>query len=309
MEQLENYILTETKKILKEEMGINREVQEATSNVLEFVNEILSHKEYYKEYLWDKNNPESKVYGVLGFCNYTLFEGFDIRLHIQMCIFDDKEKMNDAYKTLDNIEMYHYDFQSHIIAIHFPAYRPNFNYNKDIIQIGLKNTRIRGTISHEIKHAFQSFKKEQKGHKSNLNSYKKSRIYVKALEWNESKNKDEKLFGYAIYYCFPIEITANMESLFTSIKQNCNDLNEAINYIKASDISRSAQGISNLIHAINNNHFIENIFIKFKNDFHRDKKWLINHLNNGLKLLKRCIKRTINLSEQYFNNTQKPIDY
>ena len=45
MEQLENYILAETRKILNEELGVSKEVQEATSNVLEFVNEILSHKD------------------------------------------------------------------------------------------------------------------------------------------------------------------------------------------------------------------------------------------------------------------------
>lgn len=303
MKQLKNYIITETKKILNEELGINKEVQEATSNILEFVNEILSDKKNYGEFFWD-NNPENKVYGVLGHCEYTLFNGYNIQLYIQMCIFDDREKMKKAYETFSDIERYYFSSFSNAIVLHFPAYRPNFNYNKDIVQIGLKNTRIRGTLSHEIKHAFQFFKKRQTREILRLNSYKKSEVYTTANEWAKSKNTNKCLFGYAIYYCFPTEITANMESLFTNIKQNCNDLNEAIQFIKTSELSRTAQATNYLVGEIINNHFPEEIYVELKNDFNRDKEWLIKHLNKGLKLLKRCLKRATILSKQYFGDTQ-----
>ena len=50
MELLENYIQAQTRKIIKEELGISKEVQEETTNLINFINtEILSNQEYYEE--------------------------------------------------------------------------------------------------------------------------------------------------------------------------------------------------------------------------------------------------------------------
>ena len=305
MKQLKQYILNETKKILNEELGISKEVQEATTNVLSFINEkFLSDRKLYKEYLWEFGNPESKVYGVEQMCDYPLFDNFVIKLIVRSCIFDDKEKMNEAYATLNNIEQYHFEPARKVIVLCFPAYRPNFNYGKDIIQIGLKNTRIRGTLAHEIKHAFQFFKKTQKYNTPNLLHHKDSNIYHKALKWADSKDKYMAPIGYYVYYCTGPEVTANMESLFTSIKQNCNNIDEAKDFIKKSRLSYNFYGLMKLIDDINKNNIPDNVFIMFKEYFNRDKEWLIKHFNKGVKSLKRCIKRAAALSQKYFNNTQ-----
>ena len=84
MKQLKQYILNETRKIINEELGISKEVQEATTNVLSFINEkFLSDRKLYKEYLWEFGNPESKVYGVEQMCDYPLFDNFVIKLREQ----------------------------------------------------------------------------------------------------------------------------------------------------------------------------------------------------------------------------------
>lgn len=305
MELLENYIQAQTRKIIKEELGISKEVQEETTNLINFINtEILSNQEYYEEYYWERDKPETKVYGVYDLYDYTLFGDFNIQILVKVCIFDDKEKMDEAYKTLNNLELYFFDHAYQRIVVCFPAYRPNFNYGKDILQIGLKNTRIRGTLSHEIKHAYQSYIKRTKNLSQRLNSHKNSIIYRKALEWQHAKNNDMGILGYAVYYCFPSEITANMELLYTTIKQNCTNLNDALEYIKRSQISRDTYRVISLIKSIENNKFPEETLMEFEKYFNRNRTWLLKFLKKGFALLTKCLKRATILSKQYFDNTQ-----
>jgi hypothetical protein len=314
MKQLKQYILNETRKVINEELGISREVQEETTNIINSINDILSRKNFFNYRIEGVN-----VYGTREMYRIKCFNtGLSVCLEIYFA--GSKDELSKITSQMSNPEKYHFEPHTNAICLRFPILRENnFDLNRDVIQIGVRNTRIRGVISHELKHAFQMFKMREKS--KNINcfmSYKESYIYAVGKSYYRGKDPNLKKLGYMLYYTSPSEITANIEKLYTDIIQNADSeteaLNELINSRYMSVFDTLGFFIEEIEKCIQTNDTQNQWMIaceKFKQDCKDGEihsniniKWVLNRFKKAYNKLNKGINGIEKLINRHFNKTQ-----
>lgn len=325
MKQLENYILSETRKILKEEMGISQIVNDETNRIVEILNEVLKNKNNYHQFYWNPHDKNTLTYGIQSEQEITLFGYYTITLLFKICVIDSSKAMDYAYEHFKNLEKYAFVSETDTIYLHCPAYRPNFDYSNGTIQIGREYTRFRGTLSHEVKHAYQFFQKHIENFKEredmnyNLLAHDDSKVYRKVLK-SIDRYKDccpqISLIAHSIYYTFPIEITANVQKLWTLIQQDSFGYYDvALSELENSKYVEMIYTIKYCIRLLedSDNAMDDKTYtflIVFSHYLGRSKEWIIKHLTKGYKKLLQGYGRVRTMIEKYYdkNNVLPPED-
>ena len=325
MKTLENYILREARKVLKEEMGISQIVNDETNKIVKILNDILKDRNNYQQFYWNPNNKNTLTYGVQLEQEVTLFGYYNITLSFKICIIDSEKGLDYAYEHFNNLEKYVFISEADMIRLHCPAYRPNFDYSNETIQIGREYTRFRGTLSHEVKHAYQFFQKHIENFKEredmtyNLLAYDDSKVYRKTLKSVDRYKKscpEMSLIAHCIYYTFPIEITANVQKLWTLVQQDSFGYYDvALSELENSRYVEMIQTVKYCIRLLeDSDNVMDNktytFLVIFSHYLGRPKEWMIKHLKKGYKKLVQGYGRVRTMIEKYYdkNNVLPPED-
>lgn len=299
MDRLKKYIINEIRKVINEEMGISEEVTESTEDVLKIINKVLSNPKNYKYFDWN-GDGSSQVYGIEEDFPVFVFNKYYIYMYLRIVVCNSTSEL----KGLNDIEKYSFmPDASTRLTLHFPIVRKKFKKG-DTVQIGLSGTRIRSTIAHELKHAYQYLSEmESKGNigeygmidMSNdvgLGNYKERAAYQTSHKIMRKKyTKQIQRIGYLMYYVDKAEITANVQKLYSQTIQDAEDLQEAMYLIDTSRYVGHIYDIRNLIEQIETGFIGPRIMKYVEGQYNMSKKWILIKLKNGEKALLKGLGR------------------
>lgn len=299
MDRLKKYIINEIRKVINEEMGISEEVTEATEYIIKIINEILANPQNYKYFDWN-GDGSSKVFGIEEDFPVSVFGEYYIYMYLRVVVCNSTSQL----KGLEDIEKYSFmPDASTRLTLNFPIVRRNFKKG-DTVQIGLSGTRIRSTIAHEMKHAYQYLKEmDSKGKigeygmidmndDAGLGNYKERRAYYTSHKLMKKKYTNQiKRIGYLMYYVDNAEITANVQKLYSQIIQDAEDLQEAMYLIDTSRYVEHIYNIRNLIEQIETGFIGPRVMKYVEGQYNMSKKWILIKLKNGEKALLKGLGR------------------
>lgn len=292
--------MNNNKKLIKEELGISQIVVKETDELINLLNECSSDINNYRYFTWDENYDN--VYGIQLSGTITLFDNYEVTLFFKLGIFNSKEELQDFYKKAKYPERYYFNSDDNCILISCCAYRENFRYGIDTIQLGIKNTRLRGTLSHELKHAYQFFMKN----KTPLLNNNNGPLYLNALKLKEEQTGYPSIIGYILYYLYNIEITANVQDLWTTIIHNADgDYNKALEIFNNSELYKTTKAVPLTIKIFNDNKISQEQIDIIQSYLKLPINKVFSLLNNGNKKLIKACGKIRTMIEKYFNNTTK----
>lgn len=299
MEELKKYIINEIRKVVNEEMGISEEVTESTEDVLKIINKVLSNPSNYKYFDWN-GDGSSQVYGIEDDFPVFVFNKYYIYMYLRIVVCNSTSEL----KGLKEIEKYSFmPDASTRLTLHFPIVRKKFKKG-DTVQIGLSGTRIRSTIAHELKHAYQYLKEMESkgnfdeygtvdvGNDVGLGNYKERAAYQTSHRIMRKKYTNQiNRIGYLMYYVDKAEITANVQKLYSQTIQDAEDLQEAMYLIDTSRYVEHIYDIRNLIEQIETGFIGPRIMKYMEMQYKMSKKWILIKLKNGEKALLKGLGR------------------
>ena len=249
-------------------------------------------------YNWDESH---EVYGVCFKNHVKLFNTYAIDLYVSIAMFNSIDNLREFYNNAQVPEHYGFSEEDDAIIIRCGVLIEN---DTNIIQLGVKNTNlayIQGTLSHELQHIYQFIMKN----KTPLMGNKSKTLYLNALKLKqEQKGKGYSwIIGYLIYYLYNIEITANIQTLWSQINQNADgDYNKALEIFNNSELFNNTRAINHLINIINNNNISQeqiNIVQSYLNiPFNK----VISILKKGNKRLLNACGKLKTMIENNYNN-------
>lgn len=287
----------QNKNIIKEELGISQIVNNETNELIDYLNHILSNKNNYMTFGWDDNH---EVYGVSFMTKIKLFDNFDVDLLFRIALFSSYEECEKFFNEAEEPERYYFNGEDNLILISCCTYRDNFNYDTDTLKLGIKNTRLRGTLSHELKHAYQFFMKN----KTPLLNDKNKRLYRNALNLTKEQKGYPSIIGYVFYYLYNIEITANAQNLWTTINQDTNgDYNKALQIFNESELFRTTKAIPLLIKLINDGTITQEQINIVQSYLNMPINKVISMLKQGNKRLRKVCGKLRTMIENNYNKS------
>ena len=287
--------------ILNEEKGISDMVEFATDRLINVINGELQNPHKYGEVVLKCPKGQYKTFGAQIMANMRIFGNYSLFIYFTIGVISSKEELEKAYTQYGTLEDYY--FVNHpslgpMLYIQCPALRNGFKPYDDLLEIGLIGTRIRSTLSHELKHAYQFFMSS--GH---LMNYKQTKIYDKAILYKEQGEKEQNDFkylaGYFLYFASPTEVTANAQLVYTQIMQDAENKKHAYDILSDSDLNLASYDIADFIADMDKMLKLQDIE-DFKRFFNRDIEWLKKYLKKNLAKIIRSIKRIEKLIEYYF---------
>lgn len=307
MDRLKKYIINEIRKVVNEEMGISEEVTEATEHVIKIINKILANPQNYTYFDWN-GDGSSKVFGIEEDFPVFVFDKHYIYMYLRVVVCNSKQELNG----LKDVEKYSFmPDASTRLTLHFPIVRRNFKKG-DTVQIGLSGTRIRSTIAHELKHAYQYLSEmESKGsigeygmidmsNDEGLGNFKERAAYQTSHKIMKQKyTKQIRRIGYLMYYVDKSEITANVQKLYSQTLQDAEDLDEALYLIDTSHYVKHIYDIRNLIEQIETGFIGPRIMKYVERQYNRPAEWIIKQLRKGEKELLRGLGRVKMLVQKH----------
>ena len=284
------------KNIIKEELGISQIVNSETNELIDYLNDILSNTKNYTFFNWDDNH---KVYGTSIKRQITLFNEYNIDLYFSIAVFNSYDNLMEFNQNADTPTHYGFSEEDNAIVIRCNIYKENFKYNIDTIQLGEKNTSLRSTLSHELKHAYQFFKKN----KTPFFNDRTSALYNNSIKLNKEQKGIPSLIGYYIYYTNNIEITANLQALWMTINQDADNYNKALEIYNNSELVETTKIISFIIQKIKNNTIPQEQINTVQNYLNISINKVISLLESGnKKLIKACGRIRQMIENNYKNN-------
>lgn len=271
---------------LNEELGISKEVQQESLRMINSINELLFHKELYRTYHLN-DNSEPLVYGIYLYETVTLFGDFPVKLLLQIYFCKGDGYYADLSKKVKQPLRFSFNDKSDTMIIRFPVIRnEDFDFDIDDVQITKSTNPIYGTLSHEIKHAYQKAMVRRNTGRENIVSYRKKNVYDKAHDFLHSdrmKSNDmlSKLI-FAVYYLYPQEITANIESLYTKTLRNNDNIKSALDFVIKSQMFKTIEVFENDLYTLKHNDVDKEIEDEIQLVLNRSIDWLIRHMEKGI---------------------------
>lgn len=307
MDKLKKYIINEIRKVINEEMGISEEVTEATEYVIKIINKLLANPQNYTYFDWN-GDGSSKVFGIEEDFPVFVFGKHCIYMYLRVVVCNSNQEL----KGLKDVEKYSFmPDASTRLTLHFPIVRKKFKKG-DTVQIGLSGTRIRSTIAHELKHAYQYLSEmEAKGNigeygmvdmnnDEGLGNFKERVAYQTSHKIMKQKyTKQIRRIGYLMYYVDKAEITANVQKLYSQTLQDAEDLDEALYLIDTSHYVKHIYDIRNLIEQIETGFIGPRIMKYVEGQYNRPAEWIIKKLRKGEKELLKGLGRVKMLVQKH----------
>ena len=272
---------------LNEELGISKEVQQELLKIINRINKLLSQKQSYTVYyLNDRTEPA--VYGINTIEYPLLFGDFPVYLRLQIYFCNGQDDYDNLAKQVKNPEWFSFNDNKDEIIIRYPIIRSvNFDFDINDVQIVDKTETIYGSLSHELKHAYQKDMLLRNTDKERLFSRNKRDAYTNILTFlhKEKREDNEILYDlvYEFYYLYTQEITANIESLYTMTLRNADNIDDALGYVKNSQMYRFIMMMQNDYEYIKNGAIDKEIEEQLKLKLNVSINWLIHHMEKGLK--------------------------
>ena len=275
---------------LNEELGFSKDVDLEINHVIDIIIDGLKNKNNYGEFIWDDDKGLS-VYGVNFINDVVLFGCYKIKIIVRFGIFSSTKEYIEFCEMINELNEYYFNAFLECISISSIVFRKNFDKQNGILTIDKNDIKLRSTLEHEIKHAYQYFKRNYKDgnvEQGQIADYKEQRIYNISIRLsNDSKNNKPSIIGYAIYYTFPMEITANIQKTWSLIQQNSqNDYNCALEELDNSYYTKMLKYIKNSVLAMENNISTKDINFLEK-EYNRSINWIFARIKKGYKNLLR----------------------
>ena len=272
---------------LNEELGISKEVQQESLRMFNSINELLLHKELYRTYHLN-GKTEPLVYGVCLYQNIVMFDDFPVKLLLQIYFCKGDDYYADLSKKVKQPLRFAFNDKTDTMIIRFPVIRnADFDFDVDSVQITKSTNPIYGTLSHEIKHVYQKAMVRKNTGRENIVSYRKKNVYGKAHDFLHSdKMKDNDILSkliFAVYYLYPQEITANIESLYTKILRNNDNIKDALEFVIKSQMFKTIEALENDLYELKYNGVDKEIEEEIQLVLNRNTDWLIRHMERGIK--------------------------
>ena len=272
---------------LNEELGISKEVQQESLRMINSINELLFHKEFYRAYHLN-DNTEPLVYGIYLYETVMLFGDFPVKLLLQIYFCKGEDYYVDLSKKVKQPLRFSFNDKSDTMIIRFPVIRnEDFDFDIDDVQITKNTNPIYGTLSHEIKHAYQKAMVRKNTGRENIVSYRKKNVYDKAHDFLHSdKMKANDMLSkliFAVYYLYPQEITANIESLYTKTLRNNDNIKNALDFVIKSQMFKTIEAFENDLYTLKYNGVDKEIEEEIQLVLNRNIDWLIRHMEKGIK--------------------------
>ena len=288
---------------LNEELGISKDVQNECVELINYINEILADKNMYRSYYLNDNN-EPLVYGVWMDLNVLLFDCLPVVVKMQLYFCKGQDYYDKLAKQVNKPEWFSFNDDKDEILIRYPIIRSaDFNFDVSDVQITERTETIYGSLSHELKHAYQKAMILKNTDKEKLFSCNKRDVYASILKFlHEEKRDDNKnLYDliYEFYYLYPQEITANIESLYTMTLRNADNIKDALKYVTESIMYKCIMIMQNDYENIKNGAIDKETEEQLKIKLNVSVKWIIRHMEKGLKFaykkfrqLEKLLKKT-----------------
>ena len=294
---MKRYILK--KKLINEDLGVSREVQKETKNLLNNINKIIQHKNLYTTYYLN-DIKDSLVYGISINFKTVLFDNLFVKIILQVYFCKDK---ND-YAYLSNPMRFCFDAENNKMLIRFPIIDEKLDFNNDI-DIAKKLNNISGILSHELKHAYQKTMTLKNTGRERIISHRKENVYNNAQKYLYSIKMDINDFLtriiYGVYFSYPQEITANLEKLYTTITNKSNNINDARKIVLESELFNYVEYLEKDLYTLKNNNIDDDTKNKIQSILNRDIDWVIRHFDKGIKFIDKKLRQLERLIRQEYN--------
>lgn len=272
---------------LNEELGISKDVQNECVELINRINKSLADKSNYRSYHLN-NNSEPLVYGVDEILYVLLFDDFPVHVKLQIYFCNGFDDYENIAKQVSTPEDFYFNEKHDTILIRYPIIREKgFDFDANDVQITNSSEDIYGSLSHELKHAYQKAMVVRNTKKEKIFSQRKRNVYTNILNFlhknNRAGNPDLWDLIYEIYYLYPQELTANIESLYTMTLRNADNIKDALAYVANSKMFKYIEYMSYQLDSIKNGNFDENIEYQVQETLNKGMRWIIAHMDKGLK--------------------------
>jgi hypothetical protein len=142
-----------------------------------------------------------------------------------------------------------------------------------------------------------------KDKKRKLMNFKEYGVYRRAVNWiyaNGYNNSDKAKIFWAVYVLSPVEITANIQSVYGSIKRQARNRNDAMTILNNSEFMGDMDFCSEILNKLINNRvsLFDQTFAQQK--LGRDVKWIIKYINRGLNRMKQSVRKLEKLIDKEY---------
>lgn len=313
MQTIEEIVSKAVDRVINEELGINEAVYKAYTELLSCVNNNIADKKQYHNYYING----IKVHGITAQDDFIVFGDMPVKLQIQFYFVRNE---NHRKRLIDKIfEPYSFYFVgggSNLIFLRAPVIRElgfKFWDRKIIFD---PEGKIKGSLIHELKHAYQQYMMDKKHpyFDNDLVKHKHRDLYNYALSrtvsW-EVDDSDINRIYWAIYHLTPAELTANLESSYLRIKNEASDYSRAMQVLKNTPLYLMFNYHTETFNKLMDDNIDESAFDDLYENTGKDKKWFISFMKKGMKVLKKTISKLMGLiSRDYQTNkvTKNDID-
>lgn len=270
---------------INEELGISKDVQDESLKRINDINKYLSQKQNYKTYYLNGDYTEPAVYGINLQTNVLLFDDFPVDFILQIYFCNGEDKCNEIAKRVKYPMRFFFDDNKDLLFVRFPLIRnEDFDFDAEDVQITKSTNPIYGKLSHEIKHAYQKAMMLRNSDREKLLSYRDRKVYDTVTKYAlDNPNGVLSSLMFNVYYMFPVEITANIEQLYTMTLRNANDINDALDYVCNSKMYKKIKDILKDLEYIKGNQDTKDkLNILVQPELNRNMDWVIRHLEKGL---------------------------
>jgi hypothetical protein len=300
-ERLNNIVSENIRKVLNEELGISKEVHIEAQRIYTFLTNLLENKSLYAEY-----KEHSITYNAVKWVNeVTLFGGFRVTFDISLVFVRSEEEYND-YSRYMTLEFWGYNSRTNELFIHMPVFiEPDYDFiNQPVKFTKSQDAEFCETIEHELKHIYQIFRTNQNNNKAHIMPHKTRKVYEKVSMWLRTYGVDGSDISkmlWAVYYLNPVEITANIQLVYGTIKRNAKTKEEALAILNSSDfVSELDFNIETLSKIITKRISIYDEY-RFKGITGRDLDWLMRYAKKGVSKMGQSIRKIEKLINKEFS--------
>lgn len=288
-------------EVLEEELGISKEVHDEALKMYYFINALLLTNTEYGYYFIDN----TEVYGICKEGRVKIFKDDCFLNYSFNFIFVENQ---DAFEKLSHsitIEQLGYDQENNTLIIRMPIITSeNFNPKTDVVQLDDNvDADIYNTLQHEFKHIYQKYMVSLKDKKRKIMNFKERGIYQKAVNWiytNGYNDSDKAKIFWAIYVLSPVEITANIQSVYGSIKRQARNRNDAMTILNNSEFMEEMDLCSSILNKLVNNRVSLYDQILVQQKLGRDVKWITKYISRGLNRMKQSVRKLEKLIDKEY---------
>jgi hypothetical protein len=288
-------------EVLEEELGISKEVHDEALKMYYFIGALLLTNTEYGYYFVDN----TKVYGIHKEGSIKIFkDDYFLNYSIEF-IFVENQDAIDELRNRIFLEQLGYSQGSNTLVIRMPIITSeNFNPETDVVQLDDNvDADIYNTLQHEFKHIYQKYMISLKDKERKLMNFKEREVYQKAVNWiytNGYNNSDKAKIFWAIYVSSPVEITANIQSVYGSIKRQARNRNDAMTILNSSEFMEEMDLCSGILNKLINNRVSLFDQMHVQQKLGRDVKWITKYINRGLNRMKQSVRKLEKLIDKEY---------